>query len=174
MKELIRVRVKYASRQQCCKNHKRPLSYLLHVRLCSRCNLGFRHANCAMLKNKIVYELTTVLRNLWMAANFHRYRNHWLIKDTFHHRWRSRWLFGGQQPYHWPPTAIPCSLVTYRSSEVNTDNRVKYLKHFTQLEGHLQFMSHHSPFFDSSRKGTVALNLSYIFVSFCPLKPIDV
>jgi len=25
MKELIRVRVKYASRQQCCKTHKRPL-----------------------------------------------------------------------------------------------------------------------------------------------------
>ena len=25
MKELIRVRVQYASRQQCCKTHKRPL-----------------------------------------------------------------------------------------------------------------------------------------------------
>ena len=25
MKELIRVRVEYASRQQCCKTHKRPL-----------------------------------------------------------------------------------------------------------------------------------------------------
>ena len=25
MKELIRVRVRYASRQQCCKTHKRPL-----------------------------------------------------------------------------------------------------------------------------------------------------
>ena len=28
MKELIRVRVQYASRQQCCKTHKRPLPYL--------------------------------------------------------------------------------------------------------------------------------------------------
>ena len=28
MKELIRVRVQYALRQQCCKTHKRPLPYL--------------------------------------------------------------------------------------------------------------------------------------------------
>ena len=28
MKELIRVSVQYASRQQCCKTHKRPLPYL--------------------------------------------------------------------------------------------------------------------------------------------------
>ena len=27
MKELIRVRVQYASRQQCCKTHKRPLPF---------------------------------------------------------------------------------------------------------------------------------------------------
>jgi len=27
MKEFIRVRVQYASRQQCCKTHKRPLSF---------------------------------------------------------------------------------------------------------------------------------------------------
>ena len=31
MKELIRVRVQYASRQQCCKTHKRPLPYLTYV-----------------------------------------------------------------------------------------------------------------------------------------------
>ena len=31
MKELIRVRVQYASRQQCCKTHKRPLSFLLEA-----------------------------------------------------------------------------------------------------------------------------------------------
>ena len=31
MKELIRVRVQYASRQQCCKTHKRPLPLPLHV-----------------------------------------------------------------------------------------------------------------------------------------------
>ena len=30
MKELIRVRVQYASRQQCCKTHKRPLSLPLY------------------------------------------------------------------------------------------------------------------------------------------------
>ena len=29
MKELIRVRVQYASRQQCCKTHKRPLPFTL-------------------------------------------------------------------------------------------------------------------------------------------------
>ena len=29
MKELIRVRVQYASRQQCCKTHKRPLPFYL-------------------------------------------------------------------------------------------------------------------------------------------------
>ena len=28
MKELIRVRVQYASRQQCCKTHKGPLPFL--------------------------------------------------------------------------------------------------------------------------------------------------
>jgi hypothetical protein len=28
MKELVRVRVQYATRQQCCKTHKRPLPYL--------------------------------------------------------------------------------------------------------------------------------------------------
>ena len=28
MKELIRVRVQYASRQQCCKTHKRPLPFV--------------------------------------------------------------------------------------------------------------------------------------------------
>jgi len=34
MKELIRVRVQYASRQQCCKTHKQPLPYLFtHRRL---------------------------------------------------------------------------------------------------------------------------------------------
>jgi len=27
MKELIQVRVQYASRQQCCKTHKRPLPF---------------------------------------------------------------------------------------------------------------------------------------------------
>ena len=27
MKELIRVRVQYASRQQCCKTHKQPLPF---------------------------------------------------------------------------------------------------------------------------------------------------
>ena len=30
MKELIRVRVQYASRQQCCKTHKWPLPYLIY------------------------------------------------------------------------------------------------------------------------------------------------
>jgi len=30
MKELIRVRVQYASRQQCCKTHKRPLPLPLY------------------------------------------------------------------------------------------------------------------------------------------------
>ena len=30
MKELIRVRVQYASRQQCCKTHKRPLPFFLY------------------------------------------------------------------------------------------------------------------------------------------------
>jgi len=29
MKELIWVRVQYASRQQCCKTHKRPLPFTL-------------------------------------------------------------------------------------------------------------------------------------------------
>ena len=29
MKELIRVRVQYVSRQQCCKTHKRPLPFYL-------------------------------------------------------------------------------------------------------------------------------------------------
>ena len=29
MKELILVRVQYASRQQCCKTHKRPLSFYI-------------------------------------------------------------------------------------------------------------------------------------------------
>ena len=32
MKELIRVRVRYASRQQCCKTYKRPLPFFLHHR----------------------------------------------------------------------------------------------------------------------------------------------
>ena len=31
MKELIRVRVQYASRQQCCKTHKRPLPFYLQT-----------------------------------------------------------------------------------------------------------------------------------------------
>ena len=31
MKELIRVRVQYASRQQCCETHKRPLPFFLCV-----------------------------------------------------------------------------------------------------------------------------------------------
>ena len=30
MKELIQVRVQYASRQQCCKTHKRPLPFAIH------------------------------------------------------------------------------------------------------------------------------------------------
>ena len=30
MKELIRVRVQYASRQQCCKTHKRPLPFTFY------------------------------------------------------------------------------------------------------------------------------------------------
>jgi hypothetical protein len=29
MKELVRVRVQYATRQQCCKTHKRPLPFYL-------------------------------------------------------------------------------------------------------------------------------------------------
>jgi len=34
MKELIRVRIQYASRQQCCKTHKRhlPLPFTLYIR----------------------------------------------------------------------------------------------------------------------------------------------
>ena len=31
MKELIRVRVQYASRQQCCKTHKRPLTFTFTI-----------------------------------------------------------------------------------------------------------------------------------------------
>jgi len=31
MKELIRVRVQYASRHQCCKTHKRPLPFFTYV-----------------------------------------------------------------------------------------------------------------------------------------------
>jgi len=38
MKELIRVRVRYASRQQCCKTHKRPLPLPLTVRNFLCCN----------------------------------------------------------------------------------------------------------------------------------------
>jgi len=34
MKELIRVRVQYASRQQCCKTHKRPLSLPFNLTVC--------------------------------------------------------------------------------------------------------------------------------------------
>ena len=37
MKELIRVRVKYASRQQCCKTYKRPLHFtVLHLKYSSK------------------------------------------------------------------------------------------------------------------------------------------
>ena len=40
MKELIRVRVQYASRQQCCKTHKRPLPFTFKFCWTSRKKMG--------------------------------------------------------------------------------------------------------------------------------------
>ena len=68
MKELIRVRVQYASRQQCCKTHKRPLplpfyqSVRRHVR-----GAGFKkkvteHKICVLIFSTTLVETFLILR----------------------------------------------------------------------------------------------------------------
>jgi len=48
MKELIRVRVQYASRQQCCKNHKRPLPLYGQVLKLLNCEIFMKFFVCSL------------------------------------------------------------------------------------------------------------------------------
>jgi hypothetical protein len=65
MKELVQVRVQYATRQQCCKTHKRPLPFtsttifLLHCNECGAvifepCAVICKHSNDAVVSHKAI------------------------------------------------------------------------------------------------------------------------
>jgi len=73
MKELIRVRVQYASRQQCCKTHKRPLPLPLYVNV-STYGIPLwgsaSHSNIEILQrfqNKVLRTIASVPMVLYVA-----------------------------------------------------------------------------------------------------------
>ena len=74
MKELIRVRVQYASRQQCCKTHKRPLPFTFRLTKCQY----LRRTN-----NTILYNVYIPLAHLVLYKLFPVYRNTSGISLTF-------------------------------------------------------------------------------------------
>ena len=70
MKELIWVRVQYASRQQCCKTHKRPLPFfLVSIRLGAIVKKGEKIKICPRVTLDVSENRATVSLNKYLINN---------------------------------------------------------------------------------------------------------
>ena len=74
MKELIRVRVQYASKQQCCKTHKRPLP-LPFFTVTRRLTTGMRSEKCVVRRFR---HLANVIECTYTKLESTAYYTPWL------------------------------------------------------------------------------------------------